>query len=195
MNPLTNLERYNIRLCSGSPRRRELLAMTGIPFSIDTSREVDETPSPGLAAQDVPLDLARRKASAYMPDAAPGDLVIAADTVVILDGCILGKPGSAAEAVDMLWRLQGRTHEVVTGVAVMTPDRQESFGVSTLVEFAPLSRNDIETYVREYSPLDKAGAYGIQEWIGAVGVKSINGSFYNVMGLPVQRLYDLLRTF
>ena len=137
--------------------------------------------------------LSRLKAHAYQANA--NDLIITADTVVILNGKVIGKPHDEAEAKRMLSELSGNVHTVVTGVTVFTADRVESIGCSSEVEFAPLSDEEIDYYVENYRPLDKAGSYGIQEWIGYMGIKGIKGSFYNVMGLPVQRLYALLKTF
>ena len=177
--PLDNLKSYDIILASGSPRRRELLSMLDIDFRVDTSHSVDETVPDGLSADEVAPYLSRLKAMAYPISAGEHNLVIAADTVVIIDGEVLGKPVDKNDACRMLDCLQGREQKVITG---------------TIVEFAPLSKDEISYYVERYSPLDKAGAYGIQEWIGAAGIKGINGSFYNVMGLPVQRLYAYLKT-
>ena len=144
---------------------------------------------------DVPLYLSQLKASAYPLEEGDGKLVITADTVVIIDGRVLGKPADEADACAMLERLQGRVQTVVTGVTVRTADKVETFRAESKVEFAPLTREEIEYYVAKYRPLDKAGAYGIQEWIGAAGIRGIEGSFYNVMGLPVHRLYDTLKKF
>lgn len=192
-HPLDNLNAYEIILASGSPRRRELLGMLDIEFRVDTSHAVDETVPPGLDVNETAPYLSRLKAMAY--PIAPGErkLVITADTVVIIDGEVLGKPRDKAEACEMLMRLQGRTQKVITGVTVRTADSVSTFSAESEVEFAPLSEKEIAYYVERYSPLDKAGAYGIQEWIGAAGIKGITGSFYNVMGLPVQRLYALLK--
>lgn len=193
MQPLQNLYKYNIVLASGSPRRRELLGMLGIDFSVAPTIEVDESYPSDMPAEMVPLYLSQVKADAYRKTMGSRDLIITADTVVILDGRVLGKPADMADAQLMLKQLQGRVHTVVSGVTVTTADHSESFSVSTDVEFAPLSDDEIEYYVTHFHPLDKAGAYGIQEWIGAAGVKGMNGSFYNVMGLPVNRLYTLLK--
>ncbi len=194
-HPLQNLDRYDIVLASGSPRRRELLAMLDIKFRVDTSHPVDETIPDGLAADDVAPYLSRLKADAYPLDSADSEnrLVITADTVVIIDGKVLGKPADAADACRMLSQLQGRTQKVITGVTVRTSTSVTTFSAVSEVEFATLSPDEIAYYVDRYQPLDKAGAYGIQEWIGAAGIKGINGSFYNVMGLPVHRLYALLK--
>ncbi len=181
-------------LASGSPRRKELLAMLDVDFEVRVPEGIEETVPEGMASGEVAEYLARKKASGYVESMMrDGDLVVAADTVVVCDGEVLGKPRDAAEARNMLRKLSGRGHEVVSGVAVTDGVRTESFSAVTEVEFAELSNEEIEHYVECYKPLDKAGAYGIQEWIGAVGVKRIDGSFYNVMGLPVQRLYGVLK--
>lgn len=179
-------------LASGSPRRRELMAMLDLDFTVDTSRTVDEVVPPGTRADMVPVVLAELKASAYRQHLLPDDVLITADTVVVLDDAVIGKPADEEEARAILRRLSGRTHKVVTAVTISTVKSQTTFREVTEVEFAELSDKDIDYYVMHYHPLDKAGAYGIQEWIGAVGVKRINGCFYNVMGLPVQALYARL---
>lgn len=181
-------------LASGSPRRRELLGMLDVEFEVRVPEGVEETVPEGMAVGEVAEFLARKKASGYVETMfREGDLVIAADTVVICEGEVMGKPSDAEAAEMMLRKLSGREHEVVSGVAVTDGVRTESFSVTTKVEFAELSREEIEHYVKNYKPFDKAGAYGIQEWIGAIGVRRIDGSFYNVMGLPVHRLYCVLK--
>lgn len=193
-NPLENLKRYNVKLASASPRRRELLGMLGIEFEVMRGIEVEESYPSTIALDYVPEYLARKKASAYALQAAPDDLIITADTVVILGGEVLGKPKSDEDARLMLKLMSNRVHQVVTGVAVVADGEIHSLSASTFVEFAPLTEEEIIWYVDKYRPLDKAGSYGIQEWIGAVGVSRIDGSFYNVMGLPVHRLYTLLKS-
>lgn len=193
-NPLENLKRYNVKLASASPRRRELLEMLGIEFEVIRGIDVEETYPSTIALDYVPEYLARKKASAYAAQAAPDDLIITADTVVILGGEVLGKPKSDEDARLMLTQMSNRVHQVVTGVAVVADGEVHSLSASTFVEFAPLTQEEIIWYVDKYRPLDKAGSYGIQEWIGAVGVSRIDGSFYNVMGLPVHRLYTLLKS-
>ena len=148
-----------------------------------------------MPAEGVPEYLSRQKAESFRETIKDDEMIITADTVVILDGKIFGKPADADEALEMLMQLSGKTHRVVTGVTVSTLERQESFSCVTEVEFSEISHEDASYYVQNYRPFDKAGAYGIQEWIGCVAVKEIRGSFYNVMGLPVHRLYQLLRTF
>lgn len=193
---MVNKPDRNLVLASGSPRRRELLAMLDVDFEVRVPQGVEETVPPGTKADDVAEILACKKARAYIETMMrPGDLIVAADTVVICKGEVLGKPADASEAKMMLRKLSGRSHMVASGVAVSDGERTESFSASTIVEFSELSEWEIDYYVTKYKPFDKAGAYGIQEWIGAVGVKRIDGSFYNVMGLPVQRLWGLLREF
>lgn len=193
---MKSLQGRNLVLASGSPRRRELLSMLDLDFEVRVPQGVEETVLEGTEAEDVAEILARKKADAYVATMMrPGDLVIAADTVVICNGEVLGKPADADDAKSMLRMLSGRRHSVVSGVAVTDGERMESFRAVTVVEFAELGDEDINYYVEMYKPFDKAGAYGIQEWIGAVGVKRIDGSFYNVMGLPVQRLWELLCRF
>ena len=195
MNP-QDLQNYEFILASGSPRRRELLAMLDVNFRVDTSRSVDEVVPPGMAAADVPAYLSTLKAQPYVADLTSNQVLITADTVVILDGEVIGKPKDAADACAILARLAGHTHTVVTGVSIALPGRTalHTFSEQTQVEFAPLSAEEISYYVTRYSPMDKAGAYGIQEWIGAAAVKGMNGSFYNVMGLPINRLYRELKS-
>lgn len=190
---LDNLKKYNIILASGSPRRKELLEGLGVDFRVEVVNGIEETYPHHLPVEEIPVYLSRLKAHAYQANA--NDLIITADTVVILNGKVIGKPHDEAEAKRMLSELSGNVHTVVTGVTVFTADRVESLSCSSEVEFAPLSDEEIDYYVENYRPLDKAGSYGIQEWIGYMGIKGIKGSFYNVMGLPVQRLYALLKTF
>lgn len=182
-------------LASGSPRRRELLAMLNVDFRVDTSRPVDEIVPAGLPAEEVPVYLSRLKAQPYLPDLEPDEILITADTVVILNGSVIGKPTDEADARRILHNLSGKTHHVVTGVSIGrhgTP--LETFADTTEVDFDPLTDEEINYYVDRYRPLDKAGAYGIQEWIGAAAVKGIRGSFYNVMGLPIHRLFLALKS-
>lgn len=186
---------YNIILCSNSPRRKELLAGLDVKFTTKVISGIDESYPADLPADSVPEFLARKKAEAYKTIITPGDLVITADTVVIVGDRVLGKPKDEAEAKAMLRMLSGRTHHVVTGVSMTTVDRQKHFSVRTEVTFKQLTDEEIDYYVAKYRPMDKAGAYGIQEWIGYVGITSISGSYYNVMGLPVQRIYEELKNF
>lgn len=182
-------------LASKSPRRRELLKMLDIPFEIVELIDVEETYPANLPKEGVPSFLSRLKAGVYSDGLNDGDILITADTVVILDDEIIGKPKGLEDAKAMLRKLSGRIHKVVTGVTLTSTKKSVTFSTVTDVTFAPLSDAEIDYYVDTYRPLDKAGAYGIQEWIGAVGVAGIDGSFYNVMGLPVHRLYNELLLF
>ncbi len=181
-----------IILASNSPRRRELLAGLGLPFEVRVLQGIDESYPADLPVADVALYIAGLKADAYRPTLAPDELVITADTVVIVDDEILGKPTGEADAARMLRLLSGRTHQVTTGVCMLTTTAQRRFAVTTDVTFRQLSDAEISYYITHYRPFDKAGAYGIQEWIGYVGVTCLHGSYYNVMGLPVQRIYQAL---
>lgn len=182
-----------IILASGSPRRRELLAGLGMPFEVVVLPDVDESYPDTVKADDVPEYLAQKKAEAYTSLLTEdGKLVITADTVVILDGRIFGKPQNAEEAIQMLRTLSGKTHHVITGVCLMTRGRKHHFSVRTEVTFKVLAECEIDYYINTYQPFDKAGAYGIQEWIGYIGCTGLKGSYYNVMGLPVQRIYEEL---
>ena len=192
---LDNLKRYNIVLASNSPRRRDLLAGLGIEFEVRVLPGIDESYPASLPANEIPLYIAAKKAEANRKEMRQGDLVITADTVVVCDGKALGKPADAAEARAMLELLSGKTHQVVTGVCLMSPERQRTFAVTTDVTFKELTADETEYYIQTYRPYDKAGAYGIQEWIGYIGVTGISGSFFNVMGLPVQRVYSELLLF
>lgn len=190
---LDNIRKYKVILASNSPRRKELLGGLDIDFCVRTLPGISEDYPESLDATDIPLYIARKKAEANRPQMAAGELVITADTVVVLGNEVLGKPGNDGEARQMLRKLSGKTHQVITGVCLMTKDKQRSFAVKTDVTFKELADEEIEYYVSTYHPTDKAGAYGIQEWIGCAAIKEINGSFYNVMGLPVQRLYEELK--
>lgn len=195
MKPLENLKKYRIILASNSPRRRELLAGLGIDFEVKTLSGIDESYPCDLNSDMIAQYISQKKAEAYKSLIVDNEMVITSDTIVLLDGKVYGKPADEADACRMLGELSGRTHKVITGVCISTRERSCAFHVVTEVEFAPLSSDEIEYYVANFKPLDKAGAYGIQEWIGSVAVRRINGSFYNVMGLPVQRLYSELKSF
>lgn len=195
MKPLENLHKYELYLASNSPRRRQLLADLGVSFSSHVIEGVDESYPASMPVMEVAEAISRKKADAYKDFVVGNRMVITADTVVICNGEVLGKPHDAADAVAMLHRLSGKKHYVVTGVTIATAARRASFSAVTEVEFAQLDDDEINYYVETFSPLDKAGAYGIQEWIGCMGVRGISGSFYNVMGLPLQRLYTELKKF
>ena len=186
------LKRYNVILASNSPRRRELLADLGINFEVRTIKGIDESYPDDVPVLEIAEYISRKKALAYQADMGDDELIITADTVVILGDEVLGKPTDSDDACRMLRELSGKTHKVVTGVTIVTANDTRSFSAVSDVEFATLSDDDIKYYVDNYQPLDKAGAYGIQEWIGCMGVRHINGSFYNVMGLPLHRLYSEL---
>ena len=186
---------YKIILASNSPRRRELLGGLGIPFTTRVLDGIDESWPQELKGEEISLYISHEKASAYRKSIAPDELVITADTIVYVDGEVLGKPAGEADAKRMLRMISGRWHEVITGVTLMTAEREHSFAVTTRVLFCDLTDAEIEYYIKNYAPMDKAGAYGIQEWIGYVGVDRIEGSYFNVVGLPVQRLYRELIEF
>lgn len=187
-----NIKNYRVVLASNSPRRRELLAGLGIDFEVRVLPDIAEGYPDGLSATQIAEYIAREKADAYRQQMGADELIITADTIVVCGGEVLGKPADAADARRMLHLLSGRTHQVVTGVCLMTAQRQRCFAVETDVTFKALSDEEICYYIERYRPFDKAGAYGIQEWIGYIGVTGINGSYFNVMGLPVQRLYSEL---
>lgn len=186
---------YKIILASGSPRRRELLSGLGLEYEVRLLPNIDESYPEGLTGEEIAQCISRKKADAYKANIATDELIITADTIVYLDGQVLGKPVDEDDARRMLLALSGRTHQVITGVTLLTAEREETFDTVSEVRFANLTNEEIDYYVSHYKPLDKAGAYGIQEWIGFVGVESIEGSYFNVMGLPVQRLYQALKTF
>lgn len=179
-----------IILSSNSPRRKELLAGLDIPFEVKVLSGIDESYPEGLSVEEIPQYIAMEKAAAY--EIAEEEIVITADTVVVLGDAILGKPVDENDAKNMLRALSGNTHRVVTGVCITSADKQRKFSVVSEVTFKVLSDTEIDYYVNRYRPFDKAGAYGIQEWIGYVGVTSLKGSYFNVMGLPVQRIYEEL---
>ena len=201
-----NIQNYHIILGSNSPRRRELLAGLDLNFEVKVIPGLEEHYPPTLQPEEIPVFLARQKAEAYIPtlsDKAEAyiptlsdkTLLITADTIVWNQNKVIGKPKDREDAIQMLQSLSGHEHHVVTGVCLTTTEKQKAFSVVSTVKFAALTDEEISYYVDKYHPFDKAGAYGIQEWIGYIGVESINGSFYNVMGLPVQRLYQELKKF
>ncbi len=181
-------KKLKIILASASPRRKELLAGLDLAFEVKVIKGVSESYPESLRAEEVPQYISREKAAAYQ--VADDELLLTADTVVVVDNTILGKPHDADDARRMLRLVSGRTHQVVTGVTLTTAKAQKTFGVTTDVTFRQLTDDEINYYISHYRPFDKAGAYGIQEWIGYIGVTSIHGSYYNVMGLPVQRIYQ-----
>ena len=188
-----HLSKYRIILGSQSPRRVELLRGLDMPFEQVLLEGVDESYPATLRPEEIPLYIAQHKAESYRPLLDDQTLLITADTLVFIEDQVLGKPKSEEEARAMLRQLSGRSHSVTTGVTLTTTERMECFSDTATVEFLPLADEEIDYYVRHYHPLDKAGAYGIQEWIGYIGVTSINGSYFNVMGLPVQRLWEEIK--
>jgi septum formation protein len=192
---LDNLKKYHVVLASNSPRRRELLAGLGIDYEVMVLPDVEESYPSNLPVAEIPVYIAKEKAAAYRQVMSDRDLIITADTVVVVGSQVLGKPATLDEARRMLHILSGRTHQVMTGVCLTTSLRQKAFVVSTDVTFKTLSDEEIDYYVDRYRPLDKAGAYGVQEWIGYIGVTGLHGSYFNVMGLPVQRIYQELQVF
>lgn len=191
---LENLQKYEIILASQSPRRQQLLQDLGLQFSVQ-SMNVDESFPDNLPMEEIPVYLARLKASAFLPQLKNNQLVITADTIVWLDGHVLNKPADYQDAYRMLSDLSGNKHQVITGVCLLSAEKKVSFFVSTDVWFKELEDKEIRYYLDHYRPYDKAGAYGIQEWIGYIGIHHIEGSFFNVMGLPIQTLYEHLKTF
>ena len=187
------LKDYRLILASASPRRRELLAACDLEFTLAEKFECEECYPADLAADKVAEYLSQLKSNAYPHALGEKDILLTADTVVILGDKILGKPHSEEEAVDMISSLSGATHKVVTGVTLRTAKQTISFSAESKVSFRELDAEEVSYYVEKYRPMDKAGAYGIQEWIGYIGIEGIEGSFYNVMGLPVQRLYATLK--
>lgn len=183
--------KYRLILGSKSPRRQELLGSLDFPFRVEV-RSVDETFPPNLPVDKLAEFIAEKKAEAFT-DLERDELVITSDTVVVCNGIALAKPASAEEAKGMLRMLSGKTHQVITGVCLKTPEDQRSFSETTHVQFDELSEEEIDYYIEKYRPFDKAGSYGIQEWIGMIGIKGIEGDYYNVMGLPLNRLYRELK--
>ena len=187
--------RYRIILASNSPRRKELLAGLDIPFEVRVLDGIDESYPITLPTKEIASFISKKKADAYQQTMAADELIITADTIVVLGQEVMGKPKDAVEAKRMLHELSGKTHQVITGVCLTTRERQQSFSVETDVTFKALTDVEIDYYISHYRPFDKAGAYGIQEWIGHIGVTGMNGSYFNVMGLPVQRIYEALKAF
>lgn len=190
---LQNLSAYTILLASNSPRRKELLSGLDLNYTIKTLPDIDESYPEYLQGKEIPEFLAKKKADAYLSQIDEKTLVITADTIVWLNNTVYGKPETVSEAKEMLRTLSGKTHEVITGVCLSAQQKQHIFSASSYVTFAVLTEEEIDYYVDRYKPMDKAGAYGVQEWIGYIGVENITGSYYNVMGLPIQRLYNELK--
>ena len=186
---------YKVLLASNSPRRKELLQGIDIDFEIKVLPDIDESYPANLPVEKVAEFIAEKKASSYTNNLKEDELLITADSVVILDGAIFGKPNNKEEANAMLTALSGKAHRVISGVCLATLEKQVSFSVTSEVLFSELSNEEIEYYINRYSPFDKAGSYGIQEWIGYIGVEHLSGSYFNIMGLPIQRLYRELKNF
>jgi nucleoside triphosphate pyrophosphatase len=189
------LKNHTIILASKSPRRQYLLKELGIEYKIDTSLSIDEEFSNELKAEEIALFLAEEKAKAFEGKIDENDIVITADTIVWIDNHVLNKPRDRNDAFSMLKQLSGNMHKVLTGVCIKSKSKTVSFYAETKVYFKELSNDEIEFYIDNYKPFDKAGSYGIQEWIGYVGIESIEGSYFNVMGLPIQKLYEELNQF
>lgn len=190
-----HLKEYRIFLASRSPRRHLLLKQAGLPFEVWIKDEIEENYPSHLSPSEVPVFLSKLKAEVYRKELGPQDILITADTIVVLGSRILGKPVDRADAINMLCDLSGKPHEVITGVCLTSPTRESVFIARTIVWFDHLEQSVIEQYVDEFSPYDKAGSYGIQDWIGFMGIHRIEGSYFNVMGLPIQRLYRELQDF
>lgn len=189
------VEGYRVVLASNSPRRKELLAGLGIDFTVRTLSDIDENYPDTLRGEEIPIYISGKKAEAYKKTMADDELIITADTIVYDNHQVLGKPHSHEEAIQMLRELSGHAHEVITGVTIVTKQKTIQFASTSKVFFASLTDEEITYYVNTYQPFDKAGSYGIQEWIGFVAVTRIEGSYFNVMGLPIQRLYTELKNF
>jgi len=189
---LDNLRKFDIILGSASPRRKELLSGLNIPFRV-VIKEVDEIIPRGMTGVGIPMFLAEKKAKAYSDIMTDNTMLITADTIVLIEDKVLGKPENRADAERMLKLLSGKTHQVITGVCISTNERRRTFYTASEVKFAHLSPFEIQYYLDHFNPMDKAGSYGVQEWIGCIGVEQISGSYFNVMGLPVQRLYNELK--
>lgn len=190
---LPNLKQYKIVLCSNSPRRKELLKGLGLNFQTRIIDGIDESYDKSLPGEDIAKMISEKKAESYKTTMYSDELIITADTIVYVDGEVLGKPQNKIDAARMLKMISGKCHDVITGVCLLTSNKRISFSVKTKVSFAQITDDEISFYIENYKPYDKAGAYGIQEWIGYIGVDSIQGSYFNVMGLPVQRLYSELK--
>ena len=187
--------KYQLILASNSPRRKELLGGLGIPFEVRVIPDIEESFPEDISPPEIPCYIAQKKATTYLSSLKDNELHITADTVVILDDRVIEKPADRDDAIRMLQQLSGRTHKVITAVVLTSLEKQVAFSVHSFVDFAMLEDADIIHYVDTFHPFDKAGAYGIQEWIGYIGVQGVRGCFYNVMGLPVQRLYQELNRF
>lgn len=191
---LENLHNKRIKLASKSPRRQQLLQGLGLTFDV-WSKEVDESYPDHLQQEEIPLYLASKKADAFGEDLHDGDVLITADTIVWIDGQVLNKPEDRDDAIRMIGLLNGKTHDVYTGVSIVSKEKSEVLWDRTRVHFARLTAEEIEHYIDNYSPFDKAGSYGAQDWIGLVAIDRLEGSYFNVMGLPVHKVYQALKSF
>jgi len=189
-----NLKNFKLILASRSPRRQELMKELGLDFEI-VIRDYDESYPEGLSGNEIALYVAQKKASVFSNVISENEIVIAADTIVWCNNKVLGKPVDKEDAIRILREISGNTHEVITGVSLLSISKETTFSVSTIVTFEVLSDDEIEFYIDNYKPYDKAGAYGIQEWIGITACSKIEGSYFNVVGLPVQRVYKELQEF
>ncbi|MCQ2257201.1 MAG: Maf-like protein [Bacteroidaceae bacterium] len=192
---IENISKYKIILASNSPRRKELLGGLGLSFEVKTMPGIDESYPETLRGEEIPKYISAKKAEAYRDVMRNDEMYITADTIVYDADEVLGKPQSREDAIRMLRQLSGHSHDVITGVSIVTKEKTVQFASTSKVFFSDLTDEEIEYYVDNYRPYDKAGAYGIQEWIGFVGVSRIEGSYFNVMGLPVQRLFTELKKF
>jgi septum formation protein len=190
---LSNLNKYQVILASKSPRRKDLLTALGVDFKVKEQTNQDESYPETLQGAKIVEFLAKQKSSSF--ETKENELIISADTIVCVENKVLGKPNNEYEAKEMLKLLSGKTHQVFTGVCLKTKEKQRVFSVTSSVTFSSLSDEEIDFYIKNFQPFDKAGAYGIQEWIGFIGIQSISGSYWNVMGLPLQRLYQELKKF
>ena len=188
------LSKYNIILGSSSPRRKELLTDLGVKFTIKTTNKEEKYPSL-LKGEEIATFLAQQKATSFLTQLKNNDLLITADTIVTLDAIIFNKPKDKSDAFNMLSNLSGNTHRVITGVCIKTKDKELVFSSTTLVTFKKLSEQEINFYITNCNPFDKAGSYGIQDWVGKVGIITIRGSYTNVVGLPLTELYENLKKF
>ncbi len=193
--PLRDINKYNIILASQSPRRQEIMTRFGLRFTVEKKLNVEEIYPKDLSTIDVATYLAKLKANAYGKIAKPDTILITADTIVCMNDELLPKPIDYGEAFDMLRKLSGKEHTVITGVCIRSSSNLVSFSSETVVRFTNLTDTEIDFYIQNYRPFDKAGAYGVQEWIGYAGIDYIKGSYYNVVGLPIQKLYEELLKF
>jgi nucleoside triphosphate pyrophosphatase len=192
---IPNIKDYKIILASQSPRRHYLLKEIGLEFEIKLKQFVDESYPESLMKEEIPLYIAKKKAAVFNGDISENEIIITADTIVWLNGKVLQKPKDQDDAIRILNEISGKCHQVYTGVCIKSKDKETCFASCTDVYFKKLTYPEIDYYIKHFQPMDKAGAYGIQEWIGYIGVEKINGSFFNVMGLPIQKLYSELDDF